>query len=55
MNNDDSTVEDKNTKVYNDTDRQWTNLDQKPHLSSGEQNSQEKKLLPIIEIDRQTE
>ena len=26
-------VEDKNTKVYNDTDRQWTNLDQTPNLS----------------------
>ena len=33
MNNDDSKVEDENVKVYNDTDRHWTNLDQKPHLS----------------------
>ena len=33
MDNDDSTVEDENMKVYIDADRQWTNLDQKPHLS----------------------
>ena len=34
MNNDDSTVEAENVKVYNDTDRQWTNLDQKNSLES---------------------
>ena len=47
MNNDDSTVEDANMKVYNDTDRQWTNLDQNRWAKQ-----LGKETLPIIGIDR---